>query len=244
MFIIKPTNKCLFDQTEFETYLIIYDREKRSMATSRYLGIDTSSSIYAKGRLKSIDYVYKEEDLFEMFLKAIRFHDPDILIGFEIQKLSWCFLVLRANFLNLNEFCNQISRLPKQKRESVLRINLNRKKPSNSTNSNNNKPTVYNDTIALPQDLVIAGRVVLNLWRVFKSEVSLNIYTFENCCYHILKERNPKYSFGTLTSWFIHRSDLYRWRTIDYYLYRSETNLRLISRLDLIGKYLIKIVLL
>jgi len=46
----------------------------------------------------------------------------------------------------------------------------------------------------------------------------------------------PKYNFSHLTSWFTHRSDLYRWRTIEYYLYRAETNLRLMSRLDLIGK--------
>jgi hypothetical protein len=62
-----------------------------------------------------------------------------------------------------------------------------------------------------------------------RHEVSLNIYSLENCCYHILNERVPKYSFSSLTSWFIHLSDLYRWKTIDYYLYRTQANLRIMS---------------
>ena len=82
---------------------------------------------------------------------------------------------------------------------------------------------------------MIAGRVVLNLWRVLKGEVSLNIYTFENCCFHILRERVARYGFGDLTSWFSHRSDLYRWKTVEYYLYRAVANFKLVSRLDLVG---------
>ena len=90
--------------------------------------------------------------------------------------------------------------------------------------------------IPVPFDLCVAGRVVLNLWRILRSEVSLNIYTFENCAYNILNERTSKYSFATLTSWFMHKTDLFRWRVIEYYLYRTTTNLRIISRIDLIGK--------
>jgi DNA polymerase zeta len=45
-----------------------------------------------------------------------------------------------------------------------------------------------------------------------------------------------KFSYSLLTSWYTHRSDLYRWRVVDYYLYRAEANLRLMSRLDLINK--------
>lgn len=198
------------------------------MATTRYLGINQIG--FLSNRFKSIRYVYKEEELFELFIKSVHHYDPDILVGFEIQKLSWCYLCRRAMKLNMNEFCNQISRLPKRKRESVMRINVDRKQ------NNPNAKQKGIDIIPIPQDLAIAGRVVLNLWRVFKSEISLNIYTFENCCYHILKERNPKFSFGELNSWFSHRSDLYRWKTIDYYLYRVLANFKLMSRLDLVGK--------
>lgn len=88
----------------------------------------------------------------------------------------------------------------------------------------------------VPLDLIITGRVVLNIWRVLRSEISLNIYTFENCVFYILNERVPKYSYSTLTNWFTHTSDMYRWKTLDYYLYRCEGNLRLLTSLNLIGK--------
>ena len=107
-------------------------------------------------------------------------------------------------------------------------------KPSNKTAQPNQPHTV--EIAAVPLELVVAGRVVLNLWRILRSEITLNMYTFENCCFNILNERTPKYSFLTLTSWFSHRTDLFRSKTIEYYAYRAETNLRLISSLDLVGK--------
>lgn len=92
--------------------------------------------------------------------------------------------------LKLNEFCSQISRLPKMKRESLMRINLNRK-PSTVQQGGAlvQQPQQAADLqiMPVPQELIIAGRIVLNLWRIFKSEITLNIYTFENCCFHILK---------------------------------------------------------
>ena len=222
----KPTNQNLFDRAQFETHLIIFDKEKRSLSTKRYLGY--SSEQASTKRFMSISYAYKEEELFDFVLQAVSVYDPDILLGFEIQKMSWCYLVRRAIALNLNDFFPKLSRLPKNKRESVMRISL--VKP----NTKPNKPTV--EIAPVPHELVIAGRVVLNLWRILRSEISLNIYTFENCCFSILNERVAKYNFALLTSWFVHRSDLHRSKTIDYYLYRTQTNLRLISSIDLIGK--------
>lgn len=73
-------------------------------------------------RLKSVKCVNKEEELFEIVLKAVRQFDPDILVGFEIQKSSWSFLVRRALRLKIVDYCSDLSRLPKQKRESFLRI--------------------------------------------------------------------------------------------------------------------------
>jgi len=114
-----------------------------------------------------------------------------------------------------------------------MRIVLDRKK---NINTSGKQAAGTCEVVAFPQDLHIAGRVVLNLWRVLKSEVALNSYTLENCCFHILKERTAKYGYAELNSWFEHRSDLYRWRTVEYYLYRAQANLKLMGRLDLVGK--------
>ncbi len=230
IFYHKPPNYSSFsDENDlYETNLIIYDKEMRSLQTSRFTGL--ASLAYLTHKIKKIDYVHKEEDLFSNFIKAIHFYNPDILVGYEIQKLSWCFLIKRAMRLNINEFCLKLSRLPKSKRDSGLKINVPKKAGPGG------KPVQDAELNAVPYDIAIGGRVVLNLWRILRSEISLNIYTFENCCFHILNERVPKYSYSTLTSWFIHKSDLYRWKTIEYFYYRSRTNIRLINSLDLIGK--------
>jgi DNA polymerase zeta len=182
--------------------------------------------------VKRIDYVHKEEDLFVEVMKAIHYYDPDVLIGYELQKLSWCFLIRRAMKLNVTEFCMNISRLPKSKRDSQVRVNM----PKERKGHHPNKATLAVDVTPVPHELCIAGRVVLNLWRVLRSEISLNIYTFENCCFHILNERVPLFNFSTLSSWFVHKSDLFRWKTIEYYTFRSKANIRLLNSLDLIGK--------
>ena len=105
-----PSNQVLFEVSEFETHLIIYDGEKRSLSTSRFLGILPSTKKY-----KSIQYAYREEEMFDFVLKAISYYDPDILIGFELQKLSWCYLVRRAYSLKIDDFLSKISRVPKGK---------------------------------------------------------------------------------------------------------------------------------
>lgn len=35
----------------------------------------------------------------------------------------------------------------------------------------------------------IGGRIVLNVWRIMRSEVKTNIYDFENVVYHVLQKR-------------------------------------------------------
>eukprot|EP00095_Tigriopus_kingsejongensis_P011485 snap_masked-scaffold626_size122949-processed-gene-0.14 protein:Tk11485 transcript:snap_masked-scaffold626_size122949-processed-gene-0.14-mRNA-1 annotation:"elongation factor 1-delta-like" len=59
-------------------------------------------------------------------------------------------------------------------------------------------------------ELHIAGRVVLNLWRLMRSEVAFYSYTFENMMFHVLHERVPKHEHLTLTQWWSHTSSLYR----------------------------------
>jgi DNA polymerase elongation subunit (family B) len=201
----------------YENNFILYDSQLRSLATTRF--ICTLSKKY----FKTIDYVYSEEELIKKFIQIVQLQDPDILLGFEIQKTSWCFLIKRALKLGINDICKLLSRLPKSSRDSVLRV------PGKNKKSNE-------EPFMLPQDLQIAGRIVLNLWRILRSEISLNIYTFENCCYHILHERTPKYSYALLTSFFKHRTDLLRWKTIDYYAHRTLSSIKMLHKLNLISK--------
>jgi hypothetical protein len=42
--------------------------------------------------------------------------------------------------------------------------------------------------------LVLEGRIVLNLWRILRTEVKLNTYTFESCAWNILAQRVPRFA--------------------------------------------------
>lgn len=162
-------------------------------------------------------YVENEEELFMEVLKLFSRWDPDILVGFEIQKFSWGYLLQRASQLSVN-LCAQMSRIPDEKKKSSF------KAESDEWGSDHSS------------EIHIAGRVILNLWRIIRHEVTLNIYTFENVAHHVIHQRVPHFSLQTLNSWFKHRTHLYRWRFIKYYLTRVQGNLKVIDQLDLIGR--------
>lgn len=121
------------------------------MATTRYLGLEST----LKKQIKSITYTYSEEDLVECFVRAVQFFDPDILVGFEIQKLSWCHVARRAIRLKILDFCSKISRLPKFKRESFMRINMAKKSATTSRLVESSS-----EAMSVPHELIIAGRVL------------------------------------------------------------------------------------
>lgn len=48
----------------------------------------------------------------------------------------------------------------------------------------------------------VAGRIVLNLWRLLRSELKLRIYTFESCVAAVLQLRTPHVPAWQLSQWF------------------------------------------
>lgn len=46
------------------------------------------------------------------------------------------------------------------------------------------------------------GRIFLNLWRLLRGELTLGIYTFENCAHAVLQKRVPLVNHVNLASWF------------------------------------------
>lgn len=43
-----------------------------------------------------IDYANDEEHLFSLLIEKVRYYDPDMLIGYEVQNSSWGYLVERG----------------------------------------------------------------------------------------------------------------------------------------------------
>nr|CAH7768167.1 unnamed protein product [Callosobruchus chinensis] len=156
-----------------------------------------------------ITYVSSEQELLEEFLKIVERCDPDIVAGYEIQMLSWGYLIDRGNTIGMNLKCE----LGRSKSGALIR------KDDESS-----------------KDLKLIGRIILDVWRIMRHEIAIQSYTFESIVYHILQKRVPYYSFKDLTFWWSHKSNLYRHRTASYYLYRVVTILDLFDKLDLIGR--------
>ncbi|XP_023212817.1 uncharacterized protein LOC111615631 [Centruroides sculpturatus] len=165
-------------------------------------------------------YVVDEICLFKEFIEIVRKWDPDIICGYEIQMLSWGYLIQRAAYLNMNMY-KFLSRIPGAKPDYECDNVLSQK----------------DDPVVEPiSEFKIIGRVVLNVWKIMRKEVNLNIYTFENVVYHVLHLRIPQYSFRSLTHWFDYQTDLFRWRVIDYYVTRVKYTMNLLNQLDVIGR--------
>uniref|UniRef100_A0A1B6DGY7 DNA polymerase n=4 Tax=Clastoptera arizonana TaxID=38151 RepID=A0A1B6DGY7_9HEMI len=162
-------------------------------------------------------FVKDEKELIQEFVRCIHLWDPDILAGYEIEMLSWGYLLQRAYVLSIN-----------------LKVELSRvlKGPSHFKELGN----YSQNSEEANEELNLTGRIILNVWRFLRHEVALMSYSFENVMYHILHQRVPLFSFKTLTSWWSHRTHLHRWKTVEHYITKVEGIVKLLDQLDLIGR--------
>ncbi|CAF0991008.1 unnamed protein product [Adineta steineri] len=170
---------------------------------------------------KTIEFVKNELELIEQFSRMIQQTDPDIFICYDM-KLSLYYLIKRAKLKYNLDLLIKFSRIPEQY------DNITRARSHMSADGSD-----------VP---MIVGRVLLDLWKLLRSEITLNIYTFENVIYHVLHERVPHYELNLLSKWFIEEGTnpsfgLRDFVTfLDYGWTHSIGNFRLIYELDLINK--------
>ncbi|KAG1669837.1 DNA polymerase zeta catalytic subunit [Nymphon striatum] len=139
-----------------------------------------------------------------------------ILVGYEIQMSSWGYLIERASHLDIN-LCSLLSRIPDCTSSSHANDEINRYGADHMSEIN------------------IAGRIVLNGWRIFRSHVTLNIYTFENVLFHVLHQRTPAFTHKTLNKWFSKSNSSQKWKVIEYYMTRVEGLMKMLQQIDCIG---------
>ncbi|XP_033310586.1 DNA polymerase zeta catalytic subunit isoform X2 [Bombus bifarius] len=159
-------------------------------------------------------YVSTEEDLLNSLIILVRHCDPDILIGWEVESLSWGYIFHRASHIGLKDFMWQISRIPTA--------------PPISKGQASDKDNF--------SDAKISGRIILDVWRIIRHEIALLNYTFENVMYHVMRERVSCPTFQILTNWWNHKSVTIRWRVITHYVIRIVGTLRILIHLDIIGR--------
>lgn len=79
----------------------------------------------------------------------------------------------------------------------------------------------------------MTGRVIINLWRVLKNEVSFTNYDLDNVCFQILKKREPKFEYDILTQWWI--KGLFS-NVANYLMQRLHSMFAILDSLDLINR--------
>ena len=115
-----------------------------------------------------IVYVQKESELFEQLIKLVRQVDPDFLLGYEVQMGSWGYLKTRAAYLGLN-LMGQIARVPTATSKQAPPI----------------PKGVYEGHHV--SELHVQGRIILNIWKIMRHEVSsyylcLHCYSLHIIC--------------------------------------------------------------
>ncbi|RMZ78528.1 hypothetical protein DV737_g3843, partial [Chaetothyriales sp. CBS 132003] len=158
-----------------------------------------------------------ELDLLTRLVDIVRFHDPDILTGFEVHNSSWGYLIERARFQYDLNFCDEISRM---KAQSHGRFGRDQDKWG------------FNHTSTVR----VTGRHTINIWRAMRSELNLLQYTLENIAFHLLHRRIPHYSFADLTRWYRSKNPRDQARVMAYFMSRVQIDIDILQANELIPR--------
>lgn len=160
-----------------------------------------------------VDYADTEEQLFSLLIEKIRYYDPDMLVGYEVQNASWGYLIERGAQLGYH-LVDELSRVMTTT-DTIKRDRWGYQKAS-----------VYR----------VTGRHVLNVWRMMKSELTLTSYTFENIAFNLLHDRVPHYSHATRTSWYTKGPAVLKYRLFKYYMKRVQLNLDMLDASQVVSR--------
>jgi DNA polymerase zeta len=137
------------------------------------------------GRLREYgdDLVLNELDLINRIVDIVVDLDPDVLVGWEVQAASWGYLNARG--WHYGSLCNGDIRFKLIGSAGFDIGELVSRATSRSSRSAGNDQWGMRNTSTFK----VVGRHVLNLWRIMRSEQNLNVYSFENVAFHILRRR-------------------------------------------------------
>eukprot|EP01032_Pedospumella_encystans_P008332 gene8332-9904_t len=190
-----------------------------------------------------IEVVPTEQLLFTKLISIVRTIDPDFIVSYNIENRSIGYLIKRAYLYEIN-LVMELSRVPEERgsyRNGPMPVFTNGN--NTKTNGNNDQmeeenpiyePTDNIDKSEISSEIILTGRIVLNVWRLMREEVKLFNYTYNNVAAHVMNVRVPYFTHAQLTKWFI--NPLTRYKTIRYIHLLTTLNLQLLETVDHIRK--------
>ncbi|KAG5419243.1 REV3 [Candida metapsilosis] len=155
-----------------------------------------------------------EKQMVNRLIKLVEMYDPDILSGYEVNSMSWGYIIERFREVYQVNIMSDLSR-------GIHRSNGKLGDRWGYTHTAN---------------IEINGRHILNVWRILKSELALTSYTLENVCYHLLHRSLPRYSLHQISQWLQSGKFKDIQVALSYYMKRIELTLKIISVQELITR--------
>lgn len=184
----------------------------------------------------SMDHFGTEKELLEAFCNLVTMYDPDVIVGFEIQKLSFGYLIERAEKVGLADFGGRLgrvySRLPgKVAPDAALDVG----DEDDEAGGTDGSPSKARSWLKKKTSGIrIVGRIVMNLWQVLRGEIALSHYSYEACVFNLLHHQVPHLSSQVLTQWY--QSPFHRWRVMVHFVNMCKNVLGMLSSLKVIER--------
>ncbi|KAF7128823.1 hypothetical protein CNMCM5793_003732 [Aspergillus hiratsukae] len=158
-----------------------------------------------------------ELDLINRLVDIVRFHDPDIITGYEVHNGSWGYLIERARKKYDFDICDELSRVRSQ---------------AHGRFGKDADRWGFNHTSSIR----VTGRHMINIWRAMRNELNLLQYTMENVVFHLLHRRVPHYSYRDLTAWYQSGKPRNMLKVVEYFVSRVQMNLEILDSNELIAR--------
>ncbi|PYI07055.1 DNA polymerase zeta catalytic subunit [Aspergillus sclerotiicarbonarius CBS 121057] len=158
-----------------------------------------------------------ELDLINRVVDIVRWHDPDIITGYEVHNSSWGYLIERARKKYDFDICDELSRVKSQ---------------AHGRFGKDADRWGFNHTSSIR----VTGRHMINIWRAMRSELNLLQYTQENIAFHLLHRRVPHYSSHDLTEWYQSGKPRNILKVVEYFVSRVQMDLEILESNELIPR--------
>lgn len=164
-----------------------------------------------------VEHEPTELDLINRIIDIVRFHDPDIITGYEVHNGSWGYLIERARKKYDFNLCDELSRVKSQ---------------------SHGKFGKEDDRWGFEHasSIQMTGRHMVNIWRAMRGEMNLLGYSMENVVFHLLHRRIPHYSARDLTQWYQSGRPRNLMKVMQYFISRVQMNLEILEANELIPR--------
>ncbi len=180
-----------------------------------------------------------EAALFAGVAAAVQALDPDVLLGWDLERGSLGYLADRAAALGAPCPLRALSRLPDAPGAGRERFPFGAAAAAAAAAAGGaagGAEAAAASRFAAAAGPIVPGRIVLDVWRLMRSEVKLGSYSLEAVAAAVLRRRAPAVPQRQLAAWLAAGPGGGRWRALAHLARRGRLCLALLARLDLVGR--------